>query len=66
MGSNFSNGAMTLKDFTKWAGIGYTKTYAEAKIGKLTLTKIGRRTLILRSEAERWLASYSGSKSELV
>lgn len=57
---------MTLKDFTKWAGIGYTKTYAEAKIGKLTLTKIGRRTLILRSEAERWLASYSGSKSELV
>jgi hypothetical protein len=56
-----SDGAMTLPEFFKWAGIGHTKTYAEAKSGRLKLTKIGGRTVVVRADARNWLASYANS-----
>jgi hypothetical protein len=49
--------AMTVSEFCAWACIGRTKMYAEAKAGRLTLRKIGTKTVILRSDAEGWLRS---------
>lgn len=50
-------GAFSVNDFCQWAGIGRTLVYAEMKAGQLAAKKLGRRTIILRSEAERWLAA---------
>jgi hypothetical protein len=52
-----TGGAMTVDEFCRWACIGKTKAYAEAKSGRLTLRKIGAKTIILRSDAEAWLRS---------
>jgi hypothetical protein len=52
-----TGGAMTISEFCRWACIGKTKVYAEAKSGRLTLRKIGTKTVILRSDAEGWLRS---------
>ena len=57
---NFSTdqpGAMSVDEFCRWACIGRTKTYDEAKAGRLQLRKIGSRTVILRTDAEQWLRS---------
>ena len=48
---------MTVDQFCQWACIGKTKAYAEAKAGRLTLRKLGAKTIILRSDAEDWLRS---------
>jgi hypothetical protein len=50
-----TGGAMTVDQFCRWACIGKTKAYAEAKSGRLSLRKIGAKTVILRSDAEGWL-----------
>ena len=52
-----AGGAMTVSEFCDWARVGRTKAYAEAKAGRLTLRKIGTKTVILRSDAEGWLRS---------
>ena len=52
-----SGGAFSVNDFCHWAGIGRTAFYAELKAGRLSVRKFGSRTLIFKSEAERWLAS---------
>jgi hypothetical protein len=49
------SGAMSVDDFCRWACIGKTKTYAEAKAGRLQLRKIGSKTVVLRTDAEQWL-----------
>ena len=50
-------GVFSVNDFCQWAGIGRTAVYAEMKAGRLSAKKFGRRTIIPKSEAERWLAS---------
>jgi hypothetical protein len=50
-----TGGAMTVDQFCQWASIGKTKAYAEAKSGRLSLRKLGTKTIILRSDAEAWL-----------
>lgn len=50
-------GVFSVNEFCNWAGIGRTAAYAEMKAGRLEARKFGRRTLILKSEAERWLLS---------
>lgn len=50
-------GAFSVDDFCRWAGIGRTAAYAEMSAGQLAARKLGRRTIIFRTEAERWLAS---------
>jgi hypothetical protein len=50
-------GAMTVSEFLRWASIGRTKFYAEVKAGRITLRKIGSKTVILRSDGEAWLQS---------
>lgn len=52
-----SSGVFSVNDFCRWAGVGRTAVYAEMKTGRLLAKKFGRRTIIPRSEAERWLAS---------
>jgi hypothetical protein len=52
-----SGGAMSVDEFCRWACVGKTKAYAEAKAGRLQLRKIGSKTVIIRSDAEQWLRS---------
>ena len=46
---------LTVPEFCAWARIGKTKAYEEISTGQLCALKIGRRTVILASEAEAWL-----------
>jgi hypothetical protein len=50
-------GAMSIDEFCRWACVGKTKTYAEAKAGRLLLRKIGSKTVVLRTDGEQWLRS---------
>lgn len=51
------SGALTVSEFCRAYGIGRTFLYDQLKSGKLTACKAGTRTLILRSEADRWARS---------
>lgn len=46
--------AYTPAGFCAAYGIGKTTFYAEVKAGYLPIRKVGRRTLILIADAERW------------
>lgn len=59
-------GAMSVDGFCKWACIGRTKVYAEAKAGRLILRKIGAKTVILRADAEAWLRALPAASSPAV
>ena len=50
-----NGGAFTLPQFLNWAQIGRTKAYQEIDAGRLKIRKLGRKTLILRKDAEAWL-----------
>jgi hypothetical protein len=52
-----ADGALSVKDFCRWASLGRTAVYEEIARGKLKARKIGRRTIIPRAEARRWLNS---------
>ena len=47
--------AFSIPELARAASIGRTALYAEAKAGRLPITKIGRRTVILRQHALAWL-----------
>ena len=47
-------GALSLAGFCKLYNVGRTKCYDEISSGRLTARKLGRKTVILRSEAIRW------------
>ena len=49
--------AFTIPDFCRAYGIGRTRTYAEIAAGRLLARKVGRRTLILKRDADAWLNS---------
>jgi excisionase family DNA binding protein len=49
--------ALTIQEFCRWTRIGRTTLYAEVKAGRITLRKIGAKSVILRSDAEAWLCS---------
>lgn len=55
--SNIVSSVFSVDEFCQWAGIGRTAAYAEMKTGKLPAKKLGRRTIILKSEAEKWMTS---------
>lgn len=56
-------GAMPFAHFLNWAGIRKSKAYDEAAKGRLRLIKVGRKTLVLRSDAEAWLSRYANRKT---
>ncbi len=49
-------GTLSIDEFAVWAGICRSKVYMEIVAERLVADKIGRRTLIWKSEAERWRA----------
>jgi excisionase family DNA binding protein len=49
--------AISLREFARCYGVGLTTAYEEIRAGRLKKVKIGKRSLILVDEAERWLKS---------
>ena len=46
--------AFSVTDFCRSYGIGRSFAYAEMAAGRLAYRKAGRRTIILREDAEKW------------
>lgn len=55
MDSSEQTAAFTVAEFLNWARIGRTKAYKEIESGRLKTRKLGRKTLILREDAQAWL-----------
>lgn len=49
--------AMTIRDFCRQYGVGQSYTYEQIAAGRLAIRKAGRRTLILKRDADAWLES---------
>lgn len=49
--------AYTIRSLCDVTGLGRTTIYTHITAGTLIPIKVGRRTIVLRSEAERWLQS---------
>jgi excisionase family DNA binding protein len=49
--------ALTLKDFCDAYRLCREKAYQEIRAGRLRAVKVGRKTLILRADAEVWAAA---------
>ncbi|CDX30875.1 Phage excisionase (fragment) [Mesorhizobium sp. ORS 3359] len=47
-------GAFSIEAFCEFYGIGRTHAFGEIKAGRLRARKSGRRTIVLRSDAEAW------------
>jgi hypothetical protein len=47
--------AYTRLEFCDAHGIGQTKFYEEVKEGRLKVRKVGRKSIVLRDDAEDWL-----------
>ncbi len=60
--SHDEGGMFSVNDFCHWACIGRTKVYAEMKSGRLSAKKIGSRTVIPRTEAQRWASELLSQK----
>ena len=52
-----SHVALTIRDFCRLYGVGRTFAYSEIAAGRLPIRKAGRRTLIVKSDADAWLHS---------
>jgi len=50
-------GALTIKDFCDAYRLCREKAYQEMRAGRLRAVKLGRKTLILRADADAWAAS---------
>lgn len=48
--------AFGIKELTVIVGIGRTALFAEIKAGRLIARKVGRRTVVLGTDLQRWLA----------
>ena len=57
MSARIEKAAFTLDDFCDYASLGKTSTYKAIKEGRLKVAKFGRRTLVMKPEADRFLAS---------
>ena len=55
MKENNNRAAMTVQEFLDWAAIKKTTFYREVKAGRSSTRKVGRRTLVLIEDANRWL-----------
>jgi excisionase family DNA binding protein len=51
------SGALTIKEFCDAYRLCREKTYQEVRARRLRAVKLGRKTLILRADAELWAAS---------
>ncbi|WAJ27373.1 helix-turn-helix domain-containing protein [Antarcticirhabdus aurantiaca] len=53
----FNRGALSVDEFCAWASIGRAKFYREVSAGRLSVRKIGRKTVVLMTDAQEWLAA---------
>jgi predicted DNA-binding transcriptional regulator AlpA len=49
--------ALSVRDAMKATSLGRTKLYREMKLGRIAARKIGRKTVFLADEIERYLKS---------
>jgi excisionase family DNA binding protein len=49
--------AYSISELSEMSGVGRSFLYEEIKAGRLTVTKAGRRSLVLRGDALAWLSS---------
>lgn len=54
--------AFTVTEFCAACSISRSTFYLEAKAGRISVLKAGKRTLIASSEAERWLSALPTSQ----
>ena len=54
---NIEKQAYTIPEFCEAYGIGPSKMYEEVAGGVLKIRKVGKRSLISKSDADAWLAS---------
>src|SRR5262245_45933530 len=52
-----SRGAFDIPSFCAWASIGRSTAYEEARAGRLRLTKVGRKSIIVAADAQACLES---------
>lgn len=52
-----ATGALTVLEFLDWARISRTTFYKEVNAGRIPLKKVGKRSLVMRSDAEAWLSN---------
>ena len=57
-----SRKAYSVAEFCRLYGCSNTTFYAQVKLKKLNIVKLGRRTLVTEDEATRWLASLETSR----
>lgn len=55
--------AFSVRQFCEMHAIGRTTFYEEVKYGRLRIRKLGKRTLVLREEAERWVCALPSPES---
>ncbi|GGD93562.1 hypothetical protein GCM10011390_10390 [Aureimonas endophytica] len=48
-------GAMSVDEFCAWASISRAKFYRERNAGRIKLRKIGRKSVVVMSDAVAWL-----------
>jgi hypothetical protein len=48
-------GALTVPEFCAWSRVGRTSVFEEIRVGRLTVAKIGHRTIIPMECAKAWL-----------
>lgn len=53
--TNENRGAMSVNQFCKWASIGRTTFYSERNSGRLTVRKVGTKTVVTMADAQAWL-----------
>jgi hypothetical protein len=58
----FEPGAFSIPDFCRYAAVGRSKAYELIGEGAISTRKIGRKTVILRGEAERFLQNLPMSR----
>jgi excisionase family DNA binding protein len=49
--------AYSISELSELSGVGRTFLYEQISLGRLVVTKAGRRSLILYDDAREWLAS---------
>lgn len=54
--------AFTVGEFLEWSRISRSKFYGEVGAKRICVRKLGKRTLILRTDAEAWLHALPASE----
>ena len=54
---NLTKLAYTVPELQQATGLGRARIYQEIKLGRLRLTKVGRRSIIRTDDARMWLAN---------